>query len=247
MIGPRETFPEAVWEEKRAAPRALHRVAGGWYAPPLRPDGAAWIAWVDRDLDATLDAMIARAEADRAGSLRVGGPPGNYLTSGAREGEVAAFAARGFAVIGEHVDLEVDPRVPPQNEPRVAREAHPDALLAWIERAFGGAWAMEARRAASHGALFVAREGDRTLGFAAHSGNNAALGTFGPIGVADDARGLGLGGALADAAFEDLARRGFERVLVPWVDLATVPFYARRVTVHASHRRVSMRRLARTG
>lgn len=246
MIGPRASFPEAVWEEKSRGPRALIRVAGAWYAPPRAVGAPAWLAWVEPDaFDDSVRAAIARADSDGASALRVGGPPGNYLVSGAREPEVARFEAHGFTVTGSHVDLVVDPRTARASPHAITRDRD-GSVCAWVEAVFGAAWAMEAKRAAAHDALFTARDDGGVLGFCAHSGNNAALGTFGPLGVASSSRGAGLGASLATAALHDLAAQGFTRVTVPWVSVATAAFYARTVTVVETIPRVTLSRPART-
>jgi GNAT superfamily N-acetyltransferase len=161
----------------------------------------------------------------------VGGPPGAYLASGVREDdrdERAWFEREGFVVRARHVDLRVTlaaPIEPPTNIRRATREEFP-ALGEWIARTFAPAWSREAHRSLfAHDALFIAGTTEHYLGFSAHSGHNAALGTFGPIGVSPDARGSGLGRTLARAALDDLHARGFREAIIPWVDPAIVDFY----------------------
>lgn len=217
--------PEA-WREKLSPPRPLERVAGGLYARPLEGARTAWIAWLPDDSEAALDVIISRAKADGARALAVGGPPGNYVASGvdAADAELcASLEARGFSSRSRHLDLVVatgghgaDPRVVRSDDA---------AFVARVGASFAAAWAMEATRALTHGGLFVATRGGAFLGFACHSGNRAWSSTFGPIGVAPEARGGGLGRALASTALADLAARGHGEALVPWVDVETARFY----------------------
>jgi len=125
------------------------------------------------------------------------------------------------------------PLTSPSASPSPTLSSPPSSLsprvLSFISSSFSPAWCTECTTALSHDALFAAfRDNDPTseiLGFAAHSGNNAALGWFGPIGVAPSARGTGLGTALARAALADLAARGFRTVTIPWVARDVVRFY----------------------
>ena len=85
------------------------------------------------------------------------------------------------------------------------------------------------------------------VGVAAHSGNLAHLGTFGPVGVVDAARGSGLGRALSSHVFADLHHRGFATATVPWVENATVAFYASFVPVLGRTERIALRRVRQSG
>lgn len=230
--------------EKLAAPRALSVIEGALYGPPLPGSRRAWLAWLEAPSDAgVLDAVIARAKGDGATSLTYGGPPGNYLVSGldARDrGSLEWLTERGFREHGRHFDLVCEPG--DGSDARAKFERATEAPFAWIAENFATAWAMEATRAASHDGLFLARdEGGSLVGFAAHSGNRAAEGTFGPIGVLGSARGTGVGSLLARAAFDDLADRGFRSVTVPWVEARTVAFYERLVQVRERIERVELR------
>lgn len=167
--------------------------------------------------------------------LLTGGPPGSYLSSGLDTRDDATirwFTQRDYVLHSRHVDFRVTLASPATADPRV-RRADPselDPLSAWIEALFGPAWRRETRRALlRHQGVFVSGEPPEYLGFAAHSGHNAALGTFGPLGVAPHARGRGLGAALARAALDDLRARGFTRATIPWVDPALTNFYRRLV------------------
>jgi mannose-1-phosphate guanylyltransferase len=177
-----------------------------------------------------LDAALASIAATGAPRARVLGLAGNYLAPGvdARAVDTLAWLARrGFAPRGEPVtnlllDVRDNPRVSAATADAAAarvraagyvvRRAHRDepALLAAIAAEFGGAWPFEVARAltAAPGApgVHVALAPDGSYaGFAAHDGNNAGLGWFGPAGTWPAHRGRGLGEALLLAC---LRRRG---------------------------------------
>jgi len=83
-------------------------------------------------------------------------------------------------------------------------------LIAWIEQRFGTAWAGEAEVALANRpvTLLIAQQDEGApLGFAAYDAT--ARGMLGPIGVADDARRLGTGAALLQAALADMRAAGY--------------------------------------
>jgi GNAT superfamily N-acetyltransferase len=211
------------------------RDAPSWHVARIRDrdlllvhDGArAWIAaW------AAADIANAREEGWALGSpierVIAGGPPGGYVVSGVTADDLAWFEREGFVKRAAHVDLRVRSNRQHARDPRVrrARIDETDAVAAWISSAFAPAWAREARRSLRmHDALFVAERDGAYVGFCAHSGHNAAIGTFGPLGVDVSERGRGLGAALARAALDDLHARGHGEVTIPWVDTVRVAFY----------------------
>lgn len=232
--------PEALLE-KLSEPRALQFVEGALYAPPLAGSTVAWLAWLP-DTFTALDAVIERAHRDGARALAFGGPPGNYLVSGADardERLCEALESKGFRVSAGHCDLVVS-TVEHATFDDVER-ADDDASVAWIAETFARAWGFEASRARSRGGLFVTRVDGALAGFACHSGNRAWEATFGPIGVAERARGGGVGRRLAATVLRDLAARGFDEATVPWVDGATVRFYESFCTVRSRVTRVAYR------
>lgn len=187
-------------------------------------------------------------ERGDAETIWTGGPPGGYLRGGlAADGLDPAgwFARQGFVERARHVDLFVTARPPGRTEPRVrrARVEELGPLAEWVRTEFSAGWAREVRRAlVHHEAVFVHGDSGAYVGVAAHSGNNAALGTFGPIGVVAGARGHGLGRTLARAALDDLFVRGFRRVIIPWVDPALETFYRALVGRVTVERRVLLAR-----
>jgi len=237
--------------EKLSAPRPLVRVAGALYAPPLPGKTSAWLAWPGSLTRRTLDRVEARARRDGARTLTLGGPPGNYVVTGADpalEPEVCAFfEAHGYARAGMHLDLVVRTRRH-ASDPAVERCAAGDEALPWIAEHFAAAWAMEAERALASSGLFVLRgERGALVGFAAHSGNRAWEATFGPVGVVPEARGAGAGRRLSATVLADLAARGHAKATVPWVDAATAAFYQRFCEVVRRTERVTLRRTLEAG
>lgn len=224
--------------EKLRPPRALTPLDGALLGEPAEGSRTAWLAWWDGEAS-SMEAAVRRALSLGATRLAAGGPPGNYVDSGVDAAEVGRFVAAGFTARGAHVDLRVATVVKARKVEGV--EVVRGAPIDEIGRRFGAAWAWEATRALSHDGLFAARSSDGALlGFAAHSGNLAHQGTFGPIGVFAEARGAGLGAALATAVLADLEARGFPEATVPWVATETAAFYERLTTVLARRERVAM-------
>ena len=100
--------------------------------------------------------------------------------------------------------------------------------MRWVAREFGPAWAYETARALDLDppAVHLARSADGTpAAFAAHSANNRALGTLGPVGTGADHRGRGLAQIVFARCLKDLADKGFQTVRIPWV--SETAFYER--------------------
>ncbi len=229
--------------EKLLPPRALTAVGESLFAGPAEGSKTAWLAWWSGAHE-ELAEVIARAREAGAARLCAGGPPGNYVESGVDASDahrVAALGAAGFTTRGEHVDLRVRTAVAARLATGAIVARTGDDLGGVIGAAFGAAWAWEAERARSHQGLFGAYSDDGCwLGFAAHSGNLAHRGTFGPIGVLPSARGRGVGVALATAVLADLQACGYDEATVPWVAAETVAFYGSMVTITARTRRLAM-------
>ena len=177
-------------------------------------------------------ALLAAAErAIREGAharLRTLDLPGNYLAPGIDERNadtIAWLARRGFRALDRRnenllVDVRGNPRVSAElaetaaararGAGYVVRRAAPEehALAAAIGAEFGGAWPWEVTRALAYDPpgvhVAVAADGSYAA-FAAHDGNNAGLGWFGPAGTWPAHRGKGLGEALLLACLVDVA------------------------------------------
>jgi mycothiol synthase len=187
-------------------------------------------------------ALLAACEA--AGARRTLDQPGNYLAPGidVRNAEAIAWLERrGWVRSGEPrtnvlVAVRGNPRVSPERARAAAakcealgyeiRRARMDeqALLDAAAAEFGGAWPYELSRAlrAAKPGVHVALKDGAYCGFAAHDGNNAGLGWFGPTGTWPAHRGQGLGEALLLACLVDVAAE-HERCEVAWI--GPRPFY----------------------
>lgn len=94
--------------------------------------------------------------------------------------------------------------------------AEHDLVVAWVAQQFGAGWASEARAALTHRpiTLYIATQGEPAamLGFCAYDAT--ARGLVGPIGVAEQARGSGIGAALLSACLHDMRAVGYAYAVV---------------------------------
>lgn len=91
-------------------------------------------------------------------------------------------------------------------------EAH--ILERWVGEHFSARWVSETRIAMSHtppGCMMATQQG-RILGFACY--DTTARGFVGPMGVASDARGLGVGAAVLLAALEQMRALGYAYAII---------------------------------
>jgi len=187
-------------------------------------------------------ALLAACEA--AGARRTLDQPGNYLAPGidVRNTETIAWLERrGWARAG---DPRTNVLISVRDNPRVSREraqelattaaargyeirrarADEQALVEAVRVEFGGAWPFELVRALGYTrpGVHVAWKEGAYCAFAAHDGNNAGLGWFGPTGTWPAHRGQGLGEALLIACLADVADE-HARCEVAWI--GPRPFY----------------------
>lgn len=175
----------------------------------------------------------AREHLPKVISLRSGGPPEYYFSSGilhSNEALVAAWRAQSAKVLSTHCDLLVRGPLRPIGKPTQGEISRMDRsrlkqVQEFLRREFSEAWSVEVTRAAEYDGVFIALEKGAIVGVAAHSGHTAALGTFGPIGVHPSLRGSGIGRELARLALGDLFALGAGTVRVPWVALDVCEFY----------------------
>lgn len=82
-------------------------------------------------------------------------------------------------------------------------------VVAWVAERFGTSWASEAQVALANRpvSLFIALRDETLLGFACYDAT--ARGFVGPIGIAEAARGAGLGAALLTACLRDMRAMGY--------------------------------------
>lgn len=86
-----------------------------------------------------------------------------------------------------------------------------DLITAWVSKTFSPGWASEVRVALNNRpvSLFIATRGEPSepIGFCCYDAT--ALGLVGPIGVAESARGTGVGAALLRACLADMRAVGY--------------------------------------
>lgn len=90
-----------------------------------------------------------------------------------------------------------------------------DLVTSWIAEHFSRGWASEARVALATRSLFIATRDDALLGFCCYDGT--AKGMVGPIGVAEAARGTGVGAHLLRACLSDMHAVGYAYGVVGYV------------------------------
>jgi GNAT superfamily N-acetyltransferase len=102
-----------------------------------------------------------------------------------------------------------------------------DTIRSWVLDRFSSGWASEVQVAFSrdpNACLIAVRDG-KLLGFACYDA--VALGFFGPTGVDENARGLGIGKALLIRTLLAMRDRGYGYAAIGWA--GPVDFYARTV------------------
>lgn len=93
-------------------------------------------------------------------------------------------------------------------------------VIAFIREHFSEGWSGEAENAILQppGKCFIAVEDGRVIGFACYDAS--AKGFFGPIGVAEEARGKGIGQALLVRTLEAMREYGYGYAVIGWVGSA---------------------------
>lgn len=84
-----------------------------------------------------------------------------------------------------------------------------DLVVRWVRKQFSPGWSSEAAAALANRplTLFIAQHGNDIQGFCCYDAT--ARGFVGPIGVADSARGQGIGAALLLACLHDMRTMGY--------------------------------------
>ncbi|MCH8245321.1 MAG: GNAT family N-acetyltransferase [Bacteroidetes bacterium] len=180
--------------------------------------------------------------------IRIAESAPNYLTPGLDVRYTPAlhlFEKHGFKTIGEAYNMEAS--LPGEGYPtdqilgltiRRAQEADGPEVEQFVAIEWK-AWVPEVHCSLGRDpvAVHLALNGEEIVAFSAYEGNNASLGTFGPMGTAPEYRGRGIGENLLKWCLTDLVHLGYERVTIPWV--APIGFYTK--TVHATISRVFTR------
>ncbi|WMT89611.1 GNAT family N-acetyltransferase [Pelagibacterium sp. H642] len=101
------------------------------------------------------------------------------------------------------------------------------SVCEWVETHFSRHWRSEVETGFSHQPIdvWIAHDADGLLGFAC--GDVTARGFFGPTGVAEDARGRGIGEALLFKTLQDLESKGFAYAVIG--DPGPVDFYKNKL------------------
>ncbi len=109
--------------------------------------------------------------------------------------------------------------------PAMAYEKYP--VVDWVRRSFGEGWAGECAVAFSNHPVscFIATEAGNIIGFACH--DSTCRNFFGPTGVADEKRGLGIGKALLLTCFHAMAAHGYAYAIIG--SAGPTEFYVRTV------------------
>jgi predicted N-acetyltransferase YhbS len=111
----------------------------------------------------------------------------------------------------------------------IRRPLAPEAKLVtkWVADEFGDGWSSETAVALTRQppTCFIATRNQRLVGFACHE--SIARGFFGPTGVEEQSRGLGIGHALLLACLLDLRTMGYGYAIIG--DVGPAAFYEKAV------------------
>ncbi len=215
---------------------------------------------IGRRLLSDLTAYFAR---ERVKSIWVSPYAPNYFTPGvdlqAYPGAVEFFKEHGFLEMYCPLSMDASLLTLPHSESIVRHvqnlaakgiriEAfepkHILALTAFMKEEFPGDWQRCVRETMSaivrgdgspeH--LWVAMRNGAALGFTRHEGER-----FGPLGVAETARGNGIGAALLFTCLDSMRNRGLQNAWLMWTDDATAQLY-RKAGFAETRRYVVMRK-----
>ena len=111
---------------------------------------------------------------------------------------------------------------------RIRKPIGPDrhTLLHWAGEHFPSTWVSEIEQALCNrpSSCFIAQRASGLLGFAAYDAT--ALGYLGPVGVIEEARGLGIGRTLVRACMLEMRLQGYGYAIV---GMAGAPEFFRKV------------------
>ena len=164
--------------------------------------------------------------------------------------EQSPLGVEGFRPSNEQVDLEndlatfnYDKPLPTGYEFRPMRSGDEDALEEFFVRVFPGRWRYDVfAKLSVEGpqCVYITKKGDRIEGFALIQTSAQKMpiggavwkhdlgehwGSLGPIGVSEDVRGTGVGGAIMGAALMHLKSLGVRRCTIDWTTL--IDFYGK--------------------
>jgi ribosomal protein S18 acetylase RimI-like enzyme len=235
-----EGFAVAVVREQPEAIRAYIKMMA------VHPEGQR------RGTGSRLLAVLESALSERgAQTVRLGESLPNYLVPGVDrryEGAARFFEKHGYRrfemACNMMAELEHDAFDTADEEAELARAgvtvrragAQDTAAIRDFLQRHWPPWQQEVRSSMSRRppALHLAYRGRELLAFSAFDGNNAGSGSFGPMGTAPEARGLGIGQVLLRRCLKDIKAAGFRRAIIPWV--APTRFYEQHVAAKITRR-----------
>lgn len=100
-----------------------------------------------------------------------------------------------------------------------------DRVVSFIAKEFNDSWASEAKAGLykPNPTCFIAVKDETVIGFACYDAT--AKGFFGPLGVSEKARGLGIGGTLVQRSLLAMKEDGYAYAIIGGVSERTKPFY----------------------
>jgi len=110
----------------------------------------------------------------------------------------------------------ISDRVPPEVKIRKSMVSEKTLSVEWVRENFGESWASEMDMAFSRSPVscYIAQQDQKIVGFACYDA--AALGYFGPTGVAETFRGRGIGKGLLLACLGEMKFKGYGYAIIGW-------------------------------
>src|SRR6476661_523379 len=110
----------------------------------------------------------------------------------------------------------ISDRVPPEVKIRKPMGSEKTLSVEWVRENFGESWASEMDMAFSRSPVscYIAQQDQKIVGFACYDA--AALGYFGPTGVAETFRGRGIGKGLLLACLGEMKFKGYGYAIIGW-------------------------------
>jgi GNAT superfamily N-acetyltransferase len=106
--------------------------------------------------------------------------------------------------------------VSPEIKIRKPMASEKSLVVGWVRENFGESWAseMDITFSRSPASCYIAQQDQKIVGFACYDA--AALGYFGPTGVAEALRGKGIGKALLIACLLEMKLKGYGYAIIGW-------------------------------
>jgi N-acetylglutamate synthase-like GNAT family acetyltransferase len=239
LFGPPPANPDLLLAARDAAGRLIGIAAGAY---PCRREGIGGVRWLgtlpafaERGVEAALlEALLPRLRRLGAEEAHMLATPPHYIRPGIDIRETALIATLqglGWSHAATHFNMTCN--LTEWSNPgeaaifgpgaggegvRRARPSDLPALRGLIETHWTPGWRDAATLGFGHdpAGVFVAEKAGELLGFAAYEVDQC-LGSFGPTGVVEAARGSGLGKRLLWACLNDLQRLGRAECQIGWI------------------------------